>query len=227
VEESFDFLQGMTMRQFLLSTLRGFLPGLLFTIVGTVAIYALLSPHFPSTSIVPLLLASLVPVSGNIISVVRHRRLDIFGLVMLIGLTISIIALLLGGSPRLLLIRESFTSGAIGLALLVSMVLPRSLGYYFARQFMTANDPRRIAAFQSLWQAPFFRKSVQSTTLFWGILLLSDVALRVLIVFTLPVILVLTIAPIISNILIVSGIIVSTFWVRSILLCIKAKRKAA
>jgi hypothetical protein len=47
---------------------------------------------------------------------VRHRRLDIFGIMMLIGLAAAVLAALLGGGQRLLLIRESFVTGALGLA---------------------------------------------------------------------------------------------------------------
>jgi hypothetical protein len=227
MEESFDFMHGMTMRQFLLGTLRGLLPSLLLNIAGTIIIYNLLIPHFPPASIVPLLVASLVPVLGNIISVLRHRRLDIFGIMMLIGLAVSGISILLGGGPQLLLIRESFVSGAVGLALLVSMVLPRSLGYYFARQFLTANDPRRMTEFQLLCQMPFFRTFLQGGTVFWGILMLGEFIVRVVLVFTLPVVLVLAIAPIVSNVFIIGGIIVSMLWVRRVVSRIRAMRPAA
>ena len=227
MEESFDFMQGMTMRQFLLATLRGLVPGLLLNIAGTIIIYNLLIPRFPPASIFPLLVASLVPVLGNIISVLRHRRLDIFGIMMLIGLAVSGISILLGGGPQLLLIRESFVSGAIGLALLVSMVLPRSLGYYFARQFLTANDPRRMTEFRLLCQMPFFRTFLQRGTVFWGILMLGEFIVRVVLVFTLPVVLALVIAPIVSNALIIGGIIVSMLWVRRVVSHIRAMRMPA
>lgn len=224
MDESLNFMQGMTMRQFLLGTLRGLVPSLLLNIAGTITIYNLLIPHFPPGSIIPLLVASLVPVLGNIISVLRHRRLDIFGIMMLIGLAVSGISILLGGGPQLLLIRESFVSGATGLALLVSMVLPRSLGYYFARQFLTANDPRRMTTFQLLCQVPFFRTFLQGATVFWGILMLGEFTSRVVLVFTLPTVLVLAISPIVSNALIIGGIIVSMLWVRRVVLRIRVTR---
>ena len=227
MEESLDFMQGMTMRQFSLSTIRGLLPSLLINIACTLIIYNLLSPHFPSSSLIPLLVASLFPIQGNVISLLRHHRLDIFGVMMLIGLAVSIIAILLGGNSRLLLIRESFTTGAIGLALLVSMVLPRSLGYYFARQFLAANDPTRIARFEELWQVPFFRKSLQGGTVFWGVLMLGEFVLRIVLVLTLSVVFVLAISPIVFNVVIVGGIVVSALWARRITLRLREMRKRA
>lgn len=178
------------------------------------------------TSIVPLLVASLFPVLGNIISILRRHRLDIIGVMILIGLAVSVIAILLGGSPRLLLIRESFTTGAIGLALLVSLVLPRPLGYSFARQFLTANDPTRVAGFESLWQVPFFRKSLKGGTIFWGTLVLGEFVLRIVMVLTLPVVLVLAISPLLLNGLLAGGIVVSALWARHITLHLSEMRKS-
>lgn len=226
MDDSLDFMQGMNTRQFLLSTIRGLLPSLLINIACTLIIYNLLSPHFPPTSIIPLLVASLFPVLGNIISILRRHRLDIIGVMILIGLAVSVIAILLGGSPRLLLIRESFTTGAIGLALLVSLVLPRPLGYSFARQFLTANDPTRVAGFESLWQVPFFRKSLKGGTIFWGALMLGEFVLRIVMVLTLPVVLVLAISPLVLNGLLVGGIVVSALWARHITLHLREMRKS-
>ncbi len=218
MEYPLDFMQGMNTRQFLLSTLRGLLPSLLINIVCTLIIYTLLSPHFPPTSIIPLLIASLFPVLGNIVNILRHHRLDIIGVMILIGLAVSVIAILLGGSPQLLLIRELFTTGAIGLVLLVSLVLPRPLGYNFARQFLTANDPTKVAGFESLWQIPFFRKSLRGGTIFWGVLLLGEFLLRIIMVFTLPVVFVLAFSPIVVNGLLIGGIVVSVIWAKRITL---------
>ncbi len=224
MEYPLDFMQGMNTRQFLLKTLQGLLPSLLINIVCTLIIYNLLSPRFPSASIIPLLVASLFPVLGNIISVLRRHRLDVIGVMILIGLAVSIVAVLLGGSPRLLLIRESFTTGAIGLVLLLSLVLPKSLGYTFARQFLTANDPTRVVGFELLWQIPFFQASLKGGTIFWGVLLLGEFLLRIVMVFTLPVMFVLVLSPIVSNGLLVGGIVVSAIWARSIALHIQKTR---
>ena len=144
-------MHGMSTRQFVIASVRQLVPSLFLSIACTVILYSLLRPHFPPTSIIPLLVASICPVLGNVLSIARHRRLDIFGVMVLIGLAVSIIGVLLGGGPQLLLLRESFVTGASGVVLLASLVLPKPLGYYFARQLLTANDPERSAAFAALW----------------------------------------------------------------------------
>lgn len=218
-----DFLQNMNMRQFLLSVLRGLGPSLFLSVLCTVIVYALLSPHFPSSSLLPLLAASCCPIFGNAVSLIRSHHVDIFGILVLVGIVVSIVGVLLGGGSQLLLIRESFVTGALGLAFLVSSLFPKSLGYYFAKQFLTGNDPDKSSGFKALWQYPSFRRGIQGGTLFWGVLLLLEFIIRVVLVLVLPILLVLTVAPIVFNILIVVGIIVSAIWVRSIIRHINKK----
>ena len=43
----------------------------------------------------PLPIASLFPLLGNAVSLARHRRLDIFGVMVLIGLAAGVLAALL------------------------------------------------------------------------------------------------------------------------------------
>jgi hypothetical protein len=126
-----------------------------------------------------------------------------------IGFAVSIIGVLLGGSQKLLLIRESFVTGAVGLACLVSLPFPQPLGYYFARQFMTGNDPQKVARFAQLWHYPDFRRAVRALTAFWGCLLLGELLLRTVMVLTLPVSTVLAISPIAFNVLTIGGIAAS------------------
>jgi len=205
-------MQGMTTRQFVMMSLRQLVPGLFLNIACTLILYSFLRPHFPPTSVIPLLVASLCPVLANVFSLARHRRLDIFGVMVLIGLMVSVAGVLLGGGPRLLLLRESFVSGASGVVMLASLVLPRPLGYYFARQLLTANDSETGAAFAALWQDRPFRRAMQGGTVFWGCLLLGEFGVRVAMVLTLPVVLVLAISPLVLNAMIFGGVMVSAIW---------------
>ena len=174
----------------------------------------LLRPHFPPSSIIPLLVASLCPILANVVSIVRQRHLDVFGIMVLIGLAVSIIGVLLGGNQQLLLIRESFVTGGIGLAFLVSLIWPKSLGYYFAKQFLTANDPKKSERFATLWQQPHFQRMIRGGTIFWGLLLVGEFVLRVVMVLTLSIPVVLAVSPIVFNAIIFGGVAVSAVWAK-------------
>src|SRR5579859_7988802 len=86
--------------------------GLLVTMVIDGAIpyilFLLLSPHFPNESVWPLLLVSVAPAIGNVISIVRQRQLDYLGVIVILGLIFTIVASVVTGDQKLLLIRESF-----------------------------------------------------------------------------------------------------------------------
>jgi hypothetical protein len=215
--EQHEFMGGLTTRPFLKATLRGLAPSLFISVAGTLLIYSLLRPHFAPASVLPLLFATLFPLLGNAVSLLRHRRLDIFGIVVLIGLVAAILAALLGGGQRLLLIRESFVTGALGLACFVSLLLPHPLGYYFARQLLTAHDPEKRAGFTALWQERTFQRAVRVGTIFWGVLLVGDFVLAVILVLTLPVVVVLALAPVALNGIRLGGVAISLIGGRRLL----------
>ena len=107
--------------------------------------------------------------------------------------------------------------------LLDTVILPKSLGYYFARQFLTANDPRKRERFAALWQHPHFQSVLRGGTIFWGLLLMGEFVLRALMVLTLPIPVVLAVLPIVFNVLISGGVAVSAVWAKSAIQHIRQK----
>jgi hypothetical protein len=198
--------------RFFASSVRALIPNLIVDIGGTLAVFALLAPHFASSSIIPLLVASLVPLAGNVVSLVRHRRLDIVGIIVLVGLLAGVAGAAFGGTQRLLLIRESFATGAIGLACFISPVFPRPIAYYVVRHFMTAHEESHGLRFERLCESQLFRRTLRGFTFFWGVLLLAEFGLRVFMALTLPVVFVIAFGPLILNALMLLGGVVSAVW---------------
>jgi hypothetical protein len=83
--------------------------------LGPYLVYRLVSPH--TSLLVALAWTMLPPGISNLVTLVRRRRPDIIGLIVIAGIAVGLLLFLLGGSARLLLIRESFITGAIGLLL--------------------------------------------------------------------------------------------------------------
>lgn len=90
-----------------------------------------------------------------------------------------------------------------------------------AKQFLTGNDAKKEAGFDALWQYPAFRQGIQGGTIFWGLLLLGEFVLRIVMVLLLPVVVVLAISPIVFNALILGGIAVSAIWGRHLVLHVR------
>lgn len=89
-----------------------------------------------------LIISGVFPAAWSVFGIARVRRVDIIGGIVLLGIAVSIVAALIGGTPKLLLIRESFVTGALGIVALASLLAPRPLMFYFARQIVTGMNQR-------------------------------------------------------------------------------------
>jgi hypothetical protein len=154
--------------------------------------------------------AAIAPAIDGILTVVWRRRIDLLSALALIGIAVSIIAVLLGGDPRLLLIRESFLTGALGIACFVSFLLPRPLMFYIGRYFATGDEPTKVAAYNQMWQYAYFRHVNRIITLVWGLVYIGEFLLRVAMVSRLSINQVLAISPIVFTALTI-GVIAWTF----------------
>ncbi len=176
--------------------IRGLLPSIIINGAIPLAIYLILK-HYNYSDLVALSASVLFPVIGSIISIVRQHTLDLIAALALVGIAISIIAVFLGGDPKLLLIRESFLTGALGIACFVSLLFPRPLMFYFGRYFATVNNPTRIAEYNGLWQYPYFRFVNRVITVVWGVAYAGEFILRIILVYRLPPAVVLAVSPIV------------------------------
>jgi hypothetical protein len=118
---------------------------------------------------------------------------------VLAGIVVSIIGITAGGSPRLLLIRESFVTAALALIALSSFAWTRPLLFYIGRQFSAGNDVEAGRRFDALWDVERARQTFRVLTFVWAVGWLGEFVLRVVMVFTLTVGQVLAIAPFVFN----------------------------
>ena len=176
--------------------IRSFLPSILINGAVPLAIYLILK-HYNYSDLMALSASVLFPVIGSVMRIVRQRKLDLIAAIALMGIVVSIIAVFLGGDPKILLIRESFITGALGIACFVSLLFPRPLMFYFGRYFATANDPAGRARYNELWQYPYFRFVNRVITVVWGVAYAGEFILRIILVYTLPIAVVLAVSPII------------------------------
>ena len=179
---------------------RGILPGLAIDALCPFLTYQLLTHYVPGVSqVMALAIGGIFPAGNGIFGIVRRQRLDVIAIIVLIGIAVSIAATLIGGDPKMFLIRESFVTGALGLVCLASLACPRPLMFYIGRQFTAGDDPVQIELFNALWQRPGARRVFRLLTIVWGIVWLGEFGLRVLMVWTLSVSEVLANSPFVFN----------------------------
>jgi hypothetical protein len=157
---------------------------ILINAVAPLVVFNQLRPHM--SELHALMVAALLPLVENVIMLVRHRRLDAFGSFVLGGMALTGVLVALGGSPKLLLVRESLLGCGIGIAMLGSLLLPRPLAYYLAGHFIAGSDDERRRRFRERWALLAFRRLIRHLTLVVGLATVLEAAVRTYLVFHLP-----------------------------------------
>ena len=173
---------------------RGLLLELGVNLLGPWLVYRLCLPWLGEFG--ALVASGIPPALWTLAGLARTRRLDALSLLVLLGIVLSAAASLVGGEPRLLLLRESLVTGAIGLAFLISLALGRPLVFYLARATLARESADGAESFEAAWRArPGLVRSVRLITLVWGLGLCAEFALRAWLVMRLPIERVLVVSP--------------------------------
>ena len=182
-------------------SLRALVPTLLIDAACPFLTYQLLTTYLPSMSTVrALVISGMFPMAHSVIGLVRRRYLDVISMIVLVGIAVSLVATLLGGGAKLLLLRESFVTGALGVVALSSFAWPRPLMFYIGQQFSSGGDPEARRRFDALWrERPRARRTFRILTLVWTVGWLGEFVLRVVMIESLSVAQVLAISPIVFN----------------------------
>src|SRR5579872_3495461 len=80
-------------------------------------LYRALQSHFPANSVMPLLYATIFPVFGLILSLLRKRSVDAIAIITMVGLAFHIVVTLLARTVGIALVVRSLDGAFIGLAL--------------------------------------------------------------------------------------------------------------
>jgi hypothetical protein len=179
-----------------ITALRRMLPNLLINGGAPFMINYLAAPHM--SSIDALLLASSVPALFTLGGIIWKKRVDAIGLLVVVGLLLSVVFALLFNSPQLLLLQGTAVTGLFGFGMLISLLFPRPALFYIIRSIMTQNDAQRMARFNADWAFPQFRSCYRMMTVVWGCVTLIHLMVLVVLVFNLPISLMLMVGPILN-----------------------------
>jgi hypothetical protein len=152
----------------------------IFDIGGPLLAYHLLQSNGVAT-VPALVLSGVLPAIGVIIGIVRHRRVDAVGVLVLAGIVIGAILGLVSHNPKLVLDEGSVSTGVFGLICLGSLATDKPMMYRFALEFMGA-DTERGREFAGLRQYQEFRRAFVVITVVWGAAYLIEAVARVIIV---------------------------------------------
>ncbi len=145
-----------------------------------------------------LLASSAPPILWSLAEFLYHRRVDALSLLVVGGIALSLLAMLGGGGARFLQLREKLVTGAIGLAFLGSALIGKPLVYELARASMQRKSESEAQQFELLRAHAGFRRTMTVMTLVWGLGLIADMAISVLLLFALSIRAYLIVNPIIG-----------------------------
>jgi hypothetical protein len=141
----------------------------------------------PLGAVRALLASSVPPILWSLAEFARHRRIDALSLLVLGGIALSLLAMLGGGGVKFLQLREKLVTGVIGLAFVGSALIGKPLIFELARATKRRQSAGEAEQFEALQVHAGFRRTMMVMTWVWGLGLLADVAVSVVLVFTLTI----------------------------------------
>ncbi|MDQ6804000.1 MAG: hypothetical protein M3065_03315 [Actinomycetota bacterium] len=162
--------------------LQSLAPILVFDTAGPLIVYTLLRNNGHST-VTSLILSGVFPAFGVLLAVIRHRRLDVIGALVLIGIVVGVGLGLATKDARLVLLEGSVPTTLFALACLASLLTARPLMFRFAHEFIGRATPAG-RDFADRWRYPLFRRTFRVITIVWGVTYLAEAAARIVIVET-------------------------------------------
>ncbi|HLK78934.1 MAG TPA: VC0807 family protein [Streptosporangiaceae bacterium] len=134
------------------------------------------------STVTALVLSGVFPALGVAVGVIRHRRLDVVGALVLAGIVAGAVLGLISHSTRLVLLEGSVPTAIFGVACLGSLGTRRPLMFGMSVEFV-GPDTAKGREMINLWQYAGFRRIFRVITAVWGVGFLLEAALRVAIVY--------------------------------------------
>jgi hypothetical protein len=153
----------------------------IFDVAAPLAAYSLLRSAGMS-AVSALLLSGIFPALGVTIGVIRNRRVDVVGALVLAGIVVGTILGLVSHSTRLVLAEGSVPTAVFGVACLGSLRARHPLMFSFALEF-SGPDTAAGREMATLWQYEGYRRVFRVITVVWGVGFLLEAAARIVIVY--------------------------------------------
>jgi hypothetical protein len=113
-------------------------------------LYRVLQPHYPAGSVVPLVYASIFPLSGLVLGHIRTRTLDFIAVFALFEISWNVATALAAANVHWAMILRSSEGFAVATAFLVFTLSGFPPIFYIARQFAAGSDPARRKVFAAV-----------------------------------------------------------------------------
>ncbi|GIN74836.1 hypothetical protein J14TS2_53110 [Bacillus sp. J14TS2] len=151
--------------------------------------YRVLIPY--TSGVMALSVAALIPLCDTLFNLIKRKKIDAVSIFIFLSIFLGVVAVLIGGDEKFILLRESYITGILGMVFLISLIFARPLIYYFAVRFAGGE-----AAMKEKWtRLPEFRKNIRLLTVAWGSILLLEGVVKVALVYSISISTFLLVSP--------------------------------
>lgn len=151
-------------------------PTLLLDVAAPVIAYQLLVRHGVAST-PALMYAAVFPLVGIAVAAVSKRRLDPVALLAFVAIAVGLAAALVLHDGRILLVKDSIVTGALGLVFLLSLPARRPMVFVLQRRLLSRGGGTE--RFDRTWTDPRVRARSRRLTTLWGVVLIAEAAVRV------------------------------------------------
>lgn len=192
-------------------SLRAVAPGIVGGGVIPLVVYYAVRSHVHGDAIA-LMIAGAPAAAWVALQWARIRRIDPIGAITLFGFLAGIAAsALLGGSAFVLKVRDSAFTCLFGLLCLASLARARPLMFYIGRALSAGSDPERLKAYDELCEMPTGLRTFRIITCAWGVGLICEAGMRVVLAELLPTGAFLAASPVLAGV-VIGGLFAFTVW---------------
>lgn len=169
------------------SAAQTWLPTITLNIVLPTATFFVLTQTAHLGDVAALILSGIWPLVEIAVTMARQRHVDEFSVFVLIGIVVAVVTAVFSDSARAVFLKDSLSSGLLGLAFLATLLVGRPLTFYLGRRFATDGSRAQRDWWDGLWQYPHFRRVQRQLGAAWGLALLGEAAVRAVLTATLGV----------------------------------------
>jgi len=148
-----------------------------------------------------LILSAVPPLIWSGYELAKTRRLDAISVVVVASILFTLAATAMGGSARLIQIRDALVTGAIGVMFLVSLIFRRPIIFYLARATMSRKTADGEAEYEAVWDLPGVPEVFRWLTVLWGFGLVAQTACMCWLAWVWPIPRYLLLSPFISAVI--------------------------
>jgi intracellular septation protein A len=173
-------------------------PQIIINAVSPYVAFELLSV-FGVSEVVALACSAVIPLIGVVYGALRTRRVQWLGSIAFVAIVVSLGGGLLFNDARLLLVRDSISTGIIGAAFALTLLGQRPMVFSLGRQLALGKDENAREHYDRQWDQLHIRSAYRRLTAVWAIALFADCATRVALSFALRPATLLLVSPFLST----------------------------